>query len=355
MQIEHSLITKEIIINFFEGKCNAQEAASVHAWLMENPAELKEYMGVEEWEDFQSANVLSPDISRKLWDNIDKNTVPKAHYSYFRWMTVAASVLLVIGMSWYFIPKKQKTSITSAESVAITKRISNNTREKMMMTLSDGSTVDLLPNSTLSYPQNFNSLKRDVILNGEANFNIAKDVAKPFSVYSNAVLITVLGTRFTVKSYEANNATKVILHEGRVMIKIPDSSSEDHKQEYYLAPGDVFIFKKVNKRAPIINKEPIAASKGVSQDTLSARILHLEKDKDDRYVFNNYSLDVVFDQLEIIYNTKIIYNKAALGNRSFIGKVDKKDSLYHILQSIALLNNFSLHKQGDSLIIGNLY
>src|SRR6202012_1279422 len=130
------------------------------------------------------------------------------------------------------------------------------------------------------------------------------------------------GTRFTVNSYEANKVTKVTLYEGRVMVTTPD------KSDYYLTPGDIFIFNK------------------------SARVLHLEKDKDDGYVFNNYPLDVVFDQLQVIYNTRIIYNKAELGNRSFIGKIDKKDPLSQILQSIALLNNFGLHKQGDSFIVG---
>jgi ferric-dicitrate binding protein FerR (iron transport regulator) len=329
------LITEEIIINFFEGKCDPQDAAIVQAWLKENPAKLKEYIGVEEWEDFQPAHVLSPDISGRLWNNINKSSTPSAaHYSYFRWMAVAASVVLVAGLSWLFIFKKQGADIISASAVAKNKSIFNNSPSKMTLTLSDGSTVDLSPNSTLSYPENFNSLKRAVILNGEANFSIAKDVARPFFVYSNSVLISVLGTRFTVNSYEPDNATKVILHEGRVMIKISDSSSQDNKNEYYLSPGDIFISKKVNKRSP-------------------ARILRLEKDKDDCYVFNNYPLDVVFDQLQIIYNTKIIYNKTELGNRSFIGKIDKKDSVYHILQSIALLNNFRLHKQGDSCIIGN--
>ena len=221
----------------------------------------------------------------------------------------------------------------------------------MTLTLSDGSSVELLPNSTLSYPENFNSLKREVILNGEATFNIAKDAVKPFSVYSNSVLTSVLGTRFTVSSYEANHATKVILHEGRVMVKIPNSFSQDNKNEYYLTPGDVFIYKKVNKRSDPIHSQSITTSKGNSNDSLSARILHLEKDKDDCYVFDNYPLDVTFDQLQLIYNTKIIYNKADLGNRSFIGKIDKKDSLYHLLKSIAILNNFGLHKQGDSLVI----
>jgi len=326
------LITKEIIIKFFEGKCDARDAAMVQVWLKENPAKLKEYIGVEEWENFQPAHVLSLDVSGRLWNNIKNTTSPAAHYSYFRWTAAAASVLLVVGLSWQFIIKKQRTDIVSASTAAKTKNISNNALSKMTLTLSDGSTVDLSPNSKLSYPENFKSLKRDVILDGEATFNIAKDVAKPFFVHSNSVLISVLGTRFTVYSYEANNATKVILHEGRVMVKVPDSSSPENKNEYYLAPGDVFIFNKVNK---------------------PSRVLRLEKDKDGCYVFDNYPLDVVFDQLQIIYNTKIIYKRGALGNRSFIGKVDKKDSVYHILQSIALLNNFSLHKQGNSCIISN--
>ena len=303
---------EEIIQNFQEGKCE------------------------EEWDGFQPAHDLSPDISGKLWNNINKNaTFPAVHYSYFRWMAVAASLLLVVGLSWQFILKKQKTGITSAATAPIAQHISNNTPQKKALTLSDGSAVELSPNSTLSYPESFNSLKRDVLLNGEANFDIAKDVAKPFSVSVNAVLITVLGTRFTVNSYEANNVTKVILYQGRVMAKIIDASFQNNKNEYYLTPGDIFIYKK----------------KGT--DPSLARILHLEKDKDDNYVFDNYPLDVVFDQLQVIYSTKIIYDRAALGNRSFIGKIDKRDPLDHILKSIALLNNFGFHKQGDSFIISN--
>jgi ferric-dicitrate binding protein FerR (iron transport regulator) len=246
-------------------------------------------------------------------------------------MAVAASVILAIALSWQFIVKKQDaTGAKNLPATAKTKDIFNNDPQKKSLTLSDGSTVDLSPNSTLSYPESFNSLKRDVILKGEATFNIAKDAAKPFYVHSNTVLISVLGTRFTVHSHEADNTTKVILHEGSVMVKTADT--RDGKNEYYLTPGDVFICGKGNK---------------------SSRILHLEKDKGDCFVFNNYPLDVVFDQLQIIYNTKITYNKAELGNRSFIGKVDKKDSVYHILQSIALLNNFHLHRQGDTCIISN--
>jgi len=289
---------------------------------------LKEYIGEEEWEEFQPPHSLSPELSGKLWDGINKNTTaPVLSYSYFRWVAVAASVLIVVGLSWQFMFKKNETTVAGASAVAATKNIVNTTPQKKALTLSDGSTVDLLPSSTLSYREDFNTLKRDVALKGEATFDIARDVAKPFSVYCNSVLITVLGTRFTVNSYDSNTVTKVVLHEGRVMAKIFDPSSRDNKNEYYLSPGDVFIYKK------------------------SARILHLEKDKDDNYVFDNCPLDVVFDQLQIVYNTKITYNRTELGNRTFIGKIDKKDPLSHILQSIVLLNNFELHKQDDGYIV----
>jgi len=298
---------------------------------------IEEHIGEEEWEDFQPTHVLSPDISGKIWNRIDKNTSsPAMHYPYFRWLAVAASVVLVAGLSWVFIIQKQKANSHSDKNAVLTKDIFNNTPQKMSLALSDGSTVELLSNSTLSYPENFNAAKRDVLLNGEATFSVAKNVAKPFSVYSNSVLITVLGTRFTVKSYDSNTATKVILQEGRVMVKISDSSAPGNKTEYSLTPGDVFIFKKIKKT-----------------DSLSVHVLHLEKDKADCYEFNNYPFDVVFDQLQIIYNTKIIYNRAELGNRTFIGKIDKKDSLPHILKSIALLNKFGLRQQGDSFVISN--
>jgi hypothetical protein len=140
------------------------------------------------------------------------------------------------------------------------------------------------------------------------------------------------------------------------MIKIAHFPSRDNKKEYYLSPGDIFILNKVNAPSHVDNAERMATQKNISSDSLSAdslsvRVLHIEKDKDDSYLFNNYPLDIVFDQLQAIYNTTIIYDKSKLGNRSFIGKIDKKDSLYHILKSIALLNNFGLRKQGDSIII----
>jgi ferric-dicitrate binding protein FerR (iron transport regulator) len=269
----------------------------------------------EEWENFQPDQVLSPDVSGKLWNNVRKNTAPaKTRYVY----GIAASVVLMAGLSMPFLWNRRLAGARMADM----KNMINHTPRKMALALSDGSTVELLPNSSLSYVENFNARKRDVVLNGEATFDVAKDAARPFSVYSDSMLITVLGTRFTVASYAANKETKVILHEGAVMVSLPG------KNDYRLAAGDVFI-----------------------DNPTTARVLHLQKDKDGDFVFDDYPLEVVFDQLQMVYNTKIVYNGADLGNRTFIGKIDEKDSLDHILKSIAMLNNFQIHKQGDSFVI----
>lgn len=350
--MRRDLITEELIQQFFEGRCDDRDKAIVEAFFRDNPGKLKEYMGADEWEEFQPSGALDVQTSGKLWKDIQKNTATiQSIYTYLTWTAVAASIIIALGTYWYFAGKKQVFK-TNAPEVAVHgstgKSIYNNTMGKMMLTLPDGSTVDLSPASTLTYPEDFNIVKRAVTIKGEASFSIAKDASKPFMVYNNAVLVTVLGTRFTVKSEDSSVNTKVILQEGSVMINIHNTTFQYIKKEYYLAPGDIFILKKVAKQKSSLHA---VGSEALSTDSLTARILHLQKGLENSHVFDNYPLDVVFDQLQLIYNTKIIYHKADLGNRSFIGKIDGKDSLNNVLRSICLLNNFTLRKQGEDFVI----
>jgi hypothetical protein len=68
-------------------------------------------------------------------------------------------------------------------------------------------------------------------------------------------------------------------------------------------------------------------------------------------MFNNQPLSEVFTQLENLYNEKIIFNKQDIKGKTFIGKLDKTDSLHNILHSIALLNNLVITKKADGYYI----
>ena len=68
--------------------------------------------------------------------------------------------------------------------------------------LSDGTIVWLNAESELSYPVRFKNDCREVEVNGEAYFEVAKCVDRPFIVNANGMRIRVLGTSFNVRAYE---------------------------------------------------------------------------------------------------------------------------------------------------------
>ncbi|CAL1517223.1 FecR domain-containing protein [Chitinophaga sp. MM2321] len=84
--------------------------------------------------------------------------------------------------------------------------------------LSDGTKVWLNAASALQYPAVFNGAAREVLLTGEAYFEVAKDADKPFLVTVNDIQVQVLGTHFNVKAY-TNDRQVTTLLEGAVRVK----------------------------------------------------------------------------------------------------------------------------------------
>ncbi|MCU0379147.1 MAG: FecR domain-containing protein [Bacteroidales bacterium] len=86
------------------------------------------------------------------------------------------------------------------------------------LTLSDGSRVWLNSETELRYPVTFTGLTREVYLSGEAYFEIAPDVNKPFIVNTGDLKLTVLGTSFNVSAYADDNLQVLTLAEGEIEI-----------------------------------------------------------------------------------------------------------------------------------------
>jgi ferric-dicitrate binding protein FerR (iron transport regulator) len=84
--------------------------------------------------------------------------------------------------------------------------------------LSDGTKVWMNAASSLRYPATFSGKDRVVTLTGEAYFEVAKDLSKPFKVVLNGMEVQVLGTHFNVMAYQNEAAIKTTLLEGAVNI-----------------------------------------------------------------------------------------------------------------------------------------
>jgi ferric-dicitrate binding protein FerR (iron transport regulator) len=106
-----------------------------------------------------------------------------------RW---AASLVLIITAS-LFVYKGFYSSQT--EIITLT---NNEESSTFVTTLEDGSVVYLAKNSSLSYPKHFKKDKREVLLKGDAFFEISKNKKRPFTIETDLINVEVLGTSFNV-------------------------------------------------------------------------------------------------------------------------------------------------------------
>lgn len=116
------------------------------------------------------------------------------------------------------------------------------------LTLADGTKVWLNAASTLRYPTSFINGERLVELDGEAYFEVEKQVDKPFVVVSKGQRIKVLGTKFNVNTYlSGENKALTTLIEGSIEL---ENTSTQQKQ--VLKPGEQAL---VSANSTLIKKE----------------------------------------------------------------------------------------------------
>lgn len=149
----------------------------------------------------QQHRATKTDISQK------KEAVIRPMNSSRRWLAIAAAIAIpVMAALWVFMPSPAATMTIAQTTTGATKVIQ----------LKDGSTVTLNENTTFTYPETFASTDRQVLLNGEAFFEIAKDANRPFEVQTEKASIKVLGTVFNVRSIDNEPKIQVSVAEGKV-------------------------------------------------------------------------------------------------------------------------------------------
>lgn len=340
------MINKEAIERFFSNKSTPQEAAEVYAYIEANPEILSELE--IEWTEFQQPDILPDQLSHKLWHNIHRKTRPIPMIGiHFRRFAAAASVILFFGIGLYFFVKTRR--IPESKHVLAQhnlKKVINTSKRVMAVSFVDSSVAHLTPGSSIIYTDPFDSLNREVSLKGEAFFSVKRSAGRPFTVTSDSIVTTVLGTKFTVKCHEFESFILVTLHEGNVSVAPATAAFKGNPKTYFLKPGDVFSYNRKTSEVTLNSLKP--ENKSLNGDMATDKNSgNGAMQSENWYMFNNQPVVEVFAQLEILYKAKITYNPADIKGMSFIGKIDKSDSLETVLQSFALLNNLLLTRQGN--------
>lgn len=232
---------------------------------------------------------------------------------HWRWITAAASVLIIIGAGILLIP--HSVDVPYAE-----------TRE---LVLPDGSEVTLNSGSELQYNRFFSLLNRKVELNGEAFFNV-QNGDLPFKVLANGATIEVTGTAFNVRSWsdEPNALTEVSVQEGTVRFYPQDRSG----QSVTLTAGLTSLWGQHLA-------EP--------SDPDSVSLEHALGWKDRKVAYSKKSLGIILQELERRFDVQIELEAESYFNENVTIYYVDPQSVKPILQDICRIKGLRYSKSAQ--------
>lgn len=145
----------------------------------------------------------------------------RSYRGYWQWLRVAGILIFafVLGLGTDLLYETERPK--RLPEIMIYEQYSTPPGVKSTLTLQDGSKVMLNSGSSIRYIKNFEADQRILYLKGEAYFEISKDSSRPFSVLTDGVRTTALGTAFNISAYP-NEEMNVSLVEGKVAVKVGD-------------------------------------------------------------------------------------------------------------------------------------
>ncbi|MGQ7871167.1 FecR family protein [Sunxiuqinia sp. sy24] len=223
--IGHLLLAK-----ILSEEANTEEQKLFNDWLQQNPENNKEYERIKSlWESAQSKHKYDLTTAHsRIQQKIAAQTQSR-HNLYRTLRKVAAIfVLPILFASLYWGVDLFRNEINQQTAI---NTISCPLGETMTVDLPDGSFVFLNAGSQISYPLSFDNLDtREVTLDGEALFEVAKDKDHPFIVDLGKIDIRVLGTIFNVSNYSEDSKTEIFLKEGSIeLISFDNHDSPSNK------------------------------------------------------------------------------------------------------------------------------
>lgn len=310
------------IVKYLSGEASCEEIILISDWLKENKE--NEQLFREICAYWNAEVSLTTEINyRESWNQltskIGEQEEPVAVKKIsLKWLyTSVAAAILIIGMLWIWNTFQVVTPVNSYTYLS-GKSVSE-------LSLPDGTKVSLNKNSVLKYDNSFGGELRNVSLEGEAFFEVKKDVTKPFIVDLNGAKITVLGTSFNVKNRSAENEVSATLLTGKIKFNTKD-------QTVLLKPNDQLVFNKTSKK---IN---------VKTPDISTIVAW----KDNLIKYNSLPFYKAIKLLEEQYTVQIQITDRELGNTLITGAFDRGLNLDQILDLMKNNMGFQWEKNGTN-------
>lgn len=335
----------EIIARVLSGDASSEEKQWLLSWFEESEGNAKEFGNYEMlWNALEIIGRKNEFDTKRAYqkftdyvEGIHENT--KQVSFIVKFLRIAAIVLLTSGIA-YFAGYYSKPKVDAQEQQC---QIVTPKGAKTFVELSDGTKVWLNSESKLKYPGKFSNDIRNVYLEGEGYFEVAKDKQRPFIVHTSKVNVRAVGTAFNVKSYPSEDIIQTTLVEGSVIIEkqLSGQTTSSNKKENasiaFLKPNQQATFYKstsvidISSRTSVLKvMEPSISAHNTLVVRKDSVLLAKEIDtglftawKEDKLVFDNEPFESLSIKLERRFNMKFHFMDEEIKSFRFTGRFNE--------------------------------
>ena len=290
---------QELLKKYRQGTCLPDEQKLVDDW----------YAAIESEQKLLLTPEQETELKNRYWRNVNEHIQSKKlrarRHVLLSWpsVAVAASLVFAIGAFFYLQPReitRPIVSISPKEIKSSMKVIQNEGVEPSHVDLADGTQIVLHPGSKISFLEAFDKPKREIFLEGEAFFEVAHDVNRPFFVYTNEVTTKVLGTSFTIRALPKDKNITVAVKTGKVSVYTHQDVSKERSKpsETILTPNQQIVYNREENK--------------VSRMLVSVPEIIKPKEEVRRMRFEEASVIEIFTALEEIYGVDIVFDEKLL-------------------------------------------
>lgn len=138
------------------------------------------------------------------------------------WVAIAVGVvILVLGVGGALVLDRlsEQTKLANAVNSTEVRAVTTPSGRTGNVSMNDGSTAHLAPETILTIPNEFGPLLRAVKVEGAAGFDVAPGIEKELHVFARNADVVAKGTSFTVSAYPADSSVTIVVSEGSVEVR----------------------------------------------------------------------------------------------------------------------------------------
>ena len=327
-KIERFRLFVGLLQRYFTGQASEKENQIIDVWDAQSA-----------WEKHRKKvdNRKMDTACDEVWDKISTQLHFKKKHRIFQLSTylshyaAVAVIFILLGGSILYYTQHDFTQQKSGLVAQRTLFQTTNDQIRLVI-LPDGSRIQMNRGTKFSYATHaFNRRQREVWLEGEAFFEVAKNKEKPFIIHTGTMTTTVRGTSFNVKAYPQLAENVVSVRTGKVEV-----SNHDQMLAVLVKNKQLAYNRLTNK---------VETSDAAWEDAAGWR--------EGELMLNYANRDELKLKLKQYYQVDIQFRDNALNGIKIKSTFLKSTSLSDVLSTIKALYGIQYSTNGNQVIIHN--